>query len=288
MLSRIWTLCVFFSTRAPRDTLSPGSPSARPQPTICTVRAPRVCHPPSSPWLENPLPPLPTSKPWTPPWPIGSTMAPSSLLSTVAHLSTGYAGLPHPSGSALVCHRPSCASGLHSSGCASSLRLRQAPPSLLLHLGPLSLRLHRGLLDPRLRIGRLSHLLHLGPPDPPCRLGSSALRLRLGLLRHLLRRRWLAPWSSQPFLHHGSSLCRLHRRSWLWPGSHIMAVAWVPPDTACSKPLLSSPWLLPPSGLPWFLLSPPWLLPPSSPPWSLSAGPLPGVRPKNKFTLLSK
>ncbi len=61
--------------------------------------------------------------------PIGSTMAPCSLLSAVAHLSTGSAGLPRPSGSALVCHRPSCASGLHSSSCASSLRLVR-----LLHL----------------------------------------------------------------------------------------------------------------------------------------------------------
>ncbi len=55
-------------------------------------------------------------------WPAGSTMAPSSLLSAVAHLSTGSAGLPRPSGSALVWRRPSCTSGLHSSGCASSLR----------------------------------------------------------------------------------------------------------------------------------------------------------------------
>ncbi len=54
--------------------------------------------------------------------PAGSTVAPSSLLSAVAHLSTGSAGFPRPSGSALVWRRPSCASGLHSSGCASSLR----------------------------------------------------------------------------------------------------------------------------------------------------------------------
>ncbi|KAL0154954.1 hypothetical protein M9458_049217, partial [Cirrhinus mrigala] len=47
------------------------------------------------------------------------------------------------------------------------------------------------------------------------------------------------------------------------PWVTITAVAWVPPGTACSMSLLSSPWLLPPS----------------SPPWTLSASPLLGVRP---------
>ncbi len=45
----------------------------------------------------------------------------SSLLSAVAHQSTGSAGLPRPSGSTLVCRWPSVISGLHSSGCASSV-----------------------------------------------------------------------------------------------------------------------------------------------------------------------
>ncbi len=49
-------------------------------------------------------------------------MAPSSLLSAVAHLSTGSTGLPCPSGSALVCYLPSCACSLgstmgHRNGC---------------------------------------------------------------------------------------------------------------------------------------------------------------------------
>ncbi len=47
------------------------------------------------------------------------------------------------------------------------------------------------------------------PPDPPHHPGSSALYLHLGLLHHLLRQRWLAPWSYQLFLLHGSSLCSL-------------------------------------------------------------------------------
>ncbi len=48
-------------------------------------------------------------------------MAPSSLLSAMARQSTRSAGLPRPSGSALVCCRPSAASGLHSSGYTLSL-----------------------------------------------------------------------------------------------------------------------------------------------------------------------
>ncbi len=159
-------------------------------------------------------------------WPRGSTMAPSSLLS---------AGLPHLSGSALVCRRPSAASGLHSSDCTSSLQLCQASPSLQLHLAPQSLRLHCVLPDPCLRLGRRRHLPCLGPPDPRCRPGSSALRLHLGLLHHLLRRHRSAPWSRQPFLHHGSFLRRLHcgPPSWLWPGSRLAPPA---PSPSCLCP----------------------------------------------------
>ncbi len=54
--------------------------------------------------------------------PSGSTMAPSSLLSAMAHQSTGSSGLPRPTGFALVCRLPSTALGLHSSSYTSSLR----------------------------------------------------------------------------------------------------------------------------------------------------------------------
>ncbi len=150
-------------------------------------------------------------------------MAPSSLISTVARQSTSSAGLPRPSGSTLVSHRPSTASGLHSSGCALSLWLCQAPPSL---------RLHHGLPDPR--FGRRSHLLRLGSLDPPHRPGSSALCLCLGLHHHLLDCHRSAPWSRQPFLHHGSSL-RLHcgLPSWLRPGSCLAPPA---PSPSCPLP----------------------------------------------------
>ncbi len=132
----------------PPSPLSSGWPSSRPQPTIYTVRALQVCHSPSSPWLENPLPLPPAAKSQTPPQPVGFTTAPISLLSSVAHLSTGSAGLPSPSSSVLDCRRPSFTSGLRSSGCAPSLHLCQAPPSLQLLLSPLSLRLHSSLPGP--------------------------------------------------------------------------------------------------------------------------------------------
>ncbi|KAL0158796.1 hypothetical protein M9458_046872, partial [Cirrhinus mrigala] len=67
----------------------------------------------------------PASESRTPPQPI-DPMAPPWLLAPSS------SPLPHPSGFALGCRRPSCTSGLYTSGFASSLRLRQAPPSLRL------------------------------------------------------------------------------------------------------------------------------------------------------------
>ncbi|KAI2661347.1 Serine--tRNA ligase [Labeo rohita] len=107
-------------------------------------------------------------------------MAPSSLLFTLARQSTSSTGLPRPSGSALVSHQPSAASGLHASGSASSLQPSgsvRLPPSLQLHLGPLLLHLHCAFPDPHLRLGCLSNPLDFCPPDPLRHPGSSALRL---------------------------------------------------------------------------------------------------------------
>ncbi len=53
--------------------------------------------------------------------PSGSTLAPSSLVSTVARQSTSSTGLPRPSGSTLVGHQLALASGLHSSDFGTSL-----------------------------------------------------------------------------------------------------------------------------------------------------------------------
>ncbi|XP_073687784.1 protein NLRC3-like [Garra rufa] len=195
--------------------------------------------------------------------PSGFTMAPSSLLSAAARKSTSSIGLPCPCGSALVWHRPSCASGLHSYGCASFLCPTGSVtvlPSFQVHLGPMS-----------------------APPRPP---GSTAL------CRSPVRLFSLSPWifssPSPPRAPPPPLVGPLESSalppSWLLPLSAppwaiIMTVAWVPPGYFCSKSLLSFPWLLPPSYLPWFLLFPPWLLPPSSPPWTPFVIVLPDIRP---------
>ncbi len=75
----------------------------------------------------------------------------------------------------------------------------------------------------------------LRPPDTPRRPGLSALRLRPGLLSHLLCHRKSAPWSRQPFLHHGSSLHRLHRGQSPWLGSGAS------PIFSCSGSTLAPP-----------------------------------------------
>ncbi len=142
-------------------------PSARPQPTISTVGAPRDCHPPASLWREYPLTPPPASKlrtpprsdepsaaPWllapsSPPWP-GSPLAPPGSL----RLRLGLASIIRCLGTPLLRLRL----------VPSSLRLRQAPSSPQLLLSPLSLRLHRGLSDPRLCGGALGSFATVGRP----------------------------------------------------------------------------------------------------------------------------
>ncbi len=56
--------------------LSPGSPSAHPQPTICAVGSPWVCQSPSASWLEDPLSPPPASESQTPPRPFDPSAPP--------------------------------------------------------------------------------------------------------------------------------------------------------------------------------------------------------------------
>ncbi|KAL0173502.1 hypothetical protein M9458_029470, partial [Cirrhinus mrigala] len=76
--------------------LSPDSPTAHPQPTICAMSSLRVCQFPSVLWLQDPSSPPPASKSWTPPRPsdpadLPLLLAPSSLPSPV--------GPPAPLGS---------------------------------------------------------------------------------------------------------------------------------------------------------------------------------------------
>ncbi len=165
--------------------------------------------------------------------PSGSTMAPSSHISTVAHQSTRFAGLPqslwlHLGQSSTICRLRT-----------PLLWLRFIPLSLCLCQASPYLPLHHGIPDPR--FGRWSQLLRLGSPDPPHLPGSSSLRLYYGLHHHLLRHRWSAPWSRQPFLHHGSSL-RLHRGLPLWLLQVLHVLSLDPPsvsstlDSVCHPP----------------------------------------------------
>ncbi len=151
--------------------------------------------------------------------PSGSTMAPNSLLSAVAHQSTDSARLPRPSGAALVCRWPSFASGLHSSGsvrlllpfgsfsvlcCSGSTAALQIPPVALAH--QLSVSASSSSTTCSAVVGRP---LGVCSPSSPCLLPPST-----------------PPWFA------------------------VMAVTWVPPGTASFKPLLSlssPPWFLPPS-----------------------------------------
>ncbi len=120
--------------------LIPASPSAHPQlaPSVHFV-SPRVFQSPALPWREDPLSLPPASESQTPPRPIGSTLAPCSLVSTVACHPTSSTGLPCPS---LVSCRPSSTKGFHSSGFTLSLHpsgssFPPAPPLSLVALASL-------------------------------------------------------------------------------------------------------------------------------------------------------
>ncbi|KAL1276819.1 hypothetical protein QQF64_036442 [Cirrhinus molitorella] len=103
-------------TSSIRDTFPARQTHPSPAHASIMKEAPRLTLSPTSvaSWLEDPSSLPPASESRTPPRPFDLS-APSSLLFTVAHQSTSSAGLPAPSGSTLVCRRPSAASGFHSS-----------------------------------------------------------------------------------------------------------------------------------------------------------------------------
>ncbi len=215
----------------PAPSLLSGSPSAHPQPTICSVWVPVTIGGVAGESLASASRQSLASASRVPDSASAcrsscSTIAPSSLLSAMVSPLVPSSLWLRLGLSSFIRHLGTPARD--SSGCASSLQLRQALPSLRLLLGPLRLWLHRGLLDPLLRIGCLSHLFHCHPPDPP---------------RHLAHRpsasassaACSAPWSHQPFLIYGFSLCRLLRGLPLplWPGSHLAPHA---PSPSCLLP----------------------------------------------------
>ncbi|KAI2655748.1 Zinc finger CCCH domain-containing protein 13 [Labeo rohita] len=208
--------------------------SVSPYPLMCVVGSLRVCQPPSVLWLEDPLFPPLASESQTPHWPIDLAAPPWLLVPFLSAMSVSTPASPGsvvPSAPpwSVVDHPPpwdsTSLAALH-----PSIPLALLGSSFPLALPWLSVALAPS--DLHLCLGRRSHLLCLGPLDPLRHPGSFTLRLRLcsGLLSHLLHRCRSSPWSRQPFLHHGSSLCRLHRgsHSWLWPGSPLAPPASSP------------------------------------------------------------
>ncbi len=169
--------------------------------------------------------------------PSGSTLAPSSLVSTVAHQSTSSTRLPRPSGSTLVGHQPALSSGLHSSDFTSSL-VPLAPLGSSLPLTPL--RPSGSPPEPRSPepsalpwpSGSSPSPWPCGTPSPPWAPLPPAPQLSV------------TSWCRQPLLHHGSSFRPLHRGlpSWLLSGSYLTPA----PSTVCTS-LVSSVSSLAPS-----------------------------------------
>ncbi|KAL0177499.1 hypothetical protein M9458_026393, partial [Cirrhinus mrigala] len=143
-------------------------------------------------------------------------MAPSSLLSDMARQSTGSTRLPRPSSYTLGCRQASCAWGLHSSGFTSSLC-----PSGSIRL------LHPSASTLVLCLSGSTTASRIHASTSVAGAIGSTLTLRILLLFTLAHRlsvsasgssttcstavgRWSAPWSHQPFLLHGASLCQLH------------------------------------------------------------------------------
>ncbi|KAI2668055.1 Opioid growth factor receptor [Labeo rohita] len=252
--------------------LSPGSPSAHPQLTICAVGLPQVCQSPSVLWLEDPSSAPPASESWTPPRPSDPAApprlsAPSSPPSPV--------GPPAPPGSIIPPAPPW-------SVVAPPSPLDSTPPAAPRHSIPPALwtsSLPRA--QPRSSVAPAPPRTSGSPPPPrspepwapPGPSGSSVLPRIIGSPSPP---RALPPPALPPSV--GPMESPAFPPPWLLPPSappwgSIMAAVWVSPGSSCSSPLLSPPWLLPPS-------SPPWNIPSS--PWTPSFALLPGVRPPPK------
>ncbi len=252
--------------------LSPGSPSAHPQPTICAVGSLQVCQSPSASWLEGPLslPPAsesrnppwpfdPAAPPWnlapsSPPWPVsppvllGSLVPPAPTWSVVDHpLPWDYTlpATPHPSvrlllpsGSTLVLCRSNSTAAFRIPASASVARAICS--ALALWILPVA----------------LAHRLSVSAPGSTTTCSAIVGRpLGVGSPSSTM-----APPSVGSTVggHHGCGL-----------GPTLLLLLQVPPVL----------FLAPPSDPPWLLLSLSWLLPLSFPPWILLVILLPDVHP---------
>ncbi|KAL0148689.1 hypothetical protein M9458_056016 [Cirrhinus mrigala] len=221
--------------------LSPDSPAAHPQSTICAVGSPRVCQSPSASWLEDPSSPPPAFESWTPPRPFDPAApprlsAPSSPLSPV--------GPPAPSGS-IVPPVPPWSVVVPPSPQDSTppaAPCRSVPPTLLGSFLPQA--------PPQSSVTPALLRTSGSPPLPQS------------------PEPWAPPWPS------GSSV-------WLWiigspsPPQALLSLLsppWLLPPSDPPWTLLSPPWLLPPSSPPWtlFVVLLPGVCPPPEPPPTLT------------------
>ncbi|KAL0176582.1 hypothetical protein M9458_028912, partial [Cirrhinus mrigala] len=191
-------------TLLPRSPLSPGSPSAQPQPSICAAGSTQVCQSSSASWLEDSLSPPPASESWTPPRPVNPAaplwlLAPSSPSSFRLRL-----GL-----SSTICHLGT-----------PLLPLCLVPPALLGSSFPSAPPWSSVASAPLWPSGSSSSPWLIGSPSPPRVPPPPAPTLSAGALESsTLPPPWLLPLSAPPW---------------------VAFTAWVPPVSTYSKLLLSS------------------------------------------------
>ncbi|XDV44650.1 hypothetical protein PO909_012899 [Leuciscus waleckii] len=200
---------------------------------------------------------------------INSTLAPTSLIFTVAHQSTSSSGLLRPSSFDLVVRRPASPRDYTTLAsphpfvplAPSGSSLPPAPPWS--SVAPAPLQASGSPPAPR-------------SPEPsasPCPSRSSASPWLIGSLS--------TPWSPLPLPPapppsvgplESSALSppRLLPPSVL-PWAAYLAAVWIPTFPSCSKSFLCPPWLLPPLAPPWppAQPAPPWSPELPAPPWSL-------------------
>ncbi|KAI2644088.1 Opioid growth factor receptor [Labeo rohita] len=230
--------------------LSPGSPSAHPQPTISAAGSLQVCQFPSVSWLEDPSSPPPASEsqtpprssdpaapprlsaPSSPPSPVGPPAPPGSLVPPAPPWSVVVPPSSQDSAPPALPRRSIPPAPLGSS-------LPPAPPlSSVAPVPPWTSGAPPPPRSPEPRApprpsGSSESPWTIGSPSPPRAPPPPAPPPSVGPLElSALPPPWLLPPSAPP-----------------WVG--MMAAVWVSHDSSCSGSLLSSPWLLPPSSPPW-------------------------------------
>ncbi|KAI2650572.1 Filamentous hemagglutinin [Labeo rohita] len=245
--------------------LSPGSPSAHPQPTISAVGLLQVCQSPSV--LEDPSSPPPASEsqtpprssdpaapprlsaPSSPPSPIGPPAPPGSLVPPAPPWSVVVPPSPQDSAPPALPRRSIPPAPLGSYLPPAPLLSSVAPVPPRTSGAPPPPRSPEPRAPPR-PSGSSESPWTISSPSPPRAPPPPAPPPSVSPLESsALPPPWLLPPSAPP-----------------WVG--MMAAVWVLHGSSCSGSLLSSPWLLPPSSPPWtlFIVLLPEVRPPPEPP----------------------